>query len=92
MADSGKMILNTLREYWLYKNQRVDSFNIPEGMPVLQSIMSFFVKPLGFDQIERYMMIKSFRVKLMPLCCGVPGSVLQTCLKHLQMYYIKMML
>ncbi len=63
MVDSGKMILNTLREYWLYKNQRVDSFNIPEGMPVLQSIMSFFVKPLGFDQIERYMMIKKFSSK-----------------------------
>lgn len=61
--NSGKMILNTLREYWLYKNQRVDSFNIPEGMPVLQSIMSFFVKPLGFDQIERYMMIKKFSSK-----------------------------
>lgn len=62
-ADSGKMILNTLREYWSYKNQRVDSFNIPEGMSVLQSIMSFFVKPLGFDQIERYMMIKKFSSK-----------------------------
>lgn len=61
--NSGKMILNTLREYWSYKNQRVDSFNIPEGMPVLQSIMSFFVKPLGFDQIERYMMIKKFSSK-----------------------------
>lgn len=61
--DSGKMILNTLREYWSYKNQRVDSFTIPEDMPVLQSIMSFFVKPLGFDQIERYMMIKNFRSK-----------------------------
>lgn len=61
--DSGKMILNTLREYWSYKNQRVDSFNIPEGMPVLQSIMSFFVKPLGFDQIERYMMIKKYTSK-----------------------------
>jgi len=32
-------------------------------MPVLQSIMSFFVKPLGFDQIERYMMIKKFSSK-----------------------------
>ena len=60
---SGKMILNTLREYWSYKNQRIDSFNIPEDMPVLQSIMSFFVKPLGFDQIERYMMIKKFSSK-----------------------------
>lgn len=62
-VDSGKKILNTLREYWSYKNQRVDSFNIPEGMPVLQSIMSFFVKPLGFDQVERYMMIKKFSSK-----------------------------
>lgn len=60
---SGKMILNTLREYWSYKNQRVDSFNIPEDMPVFQSIMSFFVKPLGFDQIERYMTIKKFSSK-----------------------------
>lgn len=63
MIDSGKMILNTLREYWLYKNQKIDSFNIPEGMPILQSIMSFFVKPLGFDQIERFMMIKKFSRK-----------------------------
>lgn len=61
--SSGKMILNTLREYWSYKNQRVDSFSIPESMPVLQSIMSFFVKPLGFEQIERYMMIKKFSSK-----------------------------
>ena len=62
-ADSGRVILDTLREYWSYKNQRVDSFSIPEGMPVLQSIMSFFVKPLGFEQIERYMMIKKFSNK-----------------------------
>ena len=60
---SGKMILKTLREYWAYKNQSVDTFTIPEGMPVLQSIMSFLVKPLGFDQIERYMMIKKFSSK-----------------------------
>lgn len=63
IEDSGQKILNTLREYWSYKNQRADSFNIPEDMPVLQSIMSFFVKPLGFDQIERYMMIKKFSNK-----------------------------
>ena len=62
-TDSGRKVLNTLREYWSYKNQRADSFNIPEDMPVLQSIMSFFVKPLGFDQIERYMMIKKFSNK-----------------------------
>ena len=62
-TDSGRIVLNTLREYWSYKNQRVDSFAIPEDMPVLQSIMAFFVKPLGFDQIERYMMIKKFSNK-----------------------------
>lgn len=59
-TDEGKKIINTLREYWLYKNQRVDHFSIPDGMPIFQSVMSFFVKPLGFDQIERYMMIKKY--------------------------------
>lgn len=62
-TDSGRKVLNTLREYWSYKNQRIESFTIPEGLPVLQSIMSFFVKPLGYDQIERYMMIKKFYSK-----------------------------
>ena len=32
-------------------------------MPVLQSVMSFFLKPFGFDQIERYMMNKKFTEK-----------------------------
>lgn len=59
-SEKGLAILNTLRDYWLYKNQRADEFTIPDGMPILQSIMSFFVKPLGFDQIERYMMIKKY--------------------------------
>lgn len=59
-TDDGKTIINSLREYWLYKNQRVAQFSIPEGMPIFQSVMSFFVKPLGFDQIERYMMIKKY--------------------------------
>jgi hypothetical protein len=59
-TDDGKKIINALREYWLYKNQRVDHFSIPEGMPIFQSVMSFFVKPLGFDQMERYMMIKKY--------------------------------
>lgn len=62
-SDSGKKVLTTLREYWSYKNQHIDSFSIPEDMPVLQSIMSFFVKPLGFEQTERYMMIKKFSNK-----------------------------
>ena len=62
-SDSGIKIINTLREYWLYKNQRAEEFCIPSDMPILQSIMSFFVKPLGFDQIERYMMMKKYTHK-----------------------------
>lgn len=62
-SEKGTTILNTLREYWLYKNQRTDGFTVPDGMPIFQSIMSFFVKPLGFDQIERYMMIKKYSHK-----------------------------
>ena len=62
-SGNGIVILNTLREYWLYKNQKSDRFTIPDGMPIFQSIMSFFVKPLGFDQIERYMMIKKYSQK-----------------------------
>ena len=59
-TDEGKKIIKALREYWLYKNQRIDQFSIPDSMPIFQSVMSFFVKPLGFDQIERYMMIKKY--------------------------------
>lgn len=32
-------------------------------MPILQSIMSFFVKPLGFEQIERFMLMKNYTQK-----------------------------
>ena len=32
-------------------------------MPILQSIMSFFLKPFGFDQIERYMLNKKYTEK-----------------------------
>lgn len=38
-------------------------FTIPDNMPVLQSVMSFFLKPFGFDQIERYMMNKKYTEK-----------------------------
>ena len=62
-TDGGRKIMNSLREYWAYKNQRIDQFAIPDDMPIFQSIMSFFVKPLGFDQIERYMMIKKYSHK-----------------------------
>ena len=60
---TGEKILNTLRTFWAYKNQRVDEFSIPNDTPVLQSIMSFFIKPLGFEQIERYMLMKKFQQK-----------------------------
>ena len=59
----GERILNCLRVFWEYKHQRREQFEVPDDMPVLQSIMSFFVKPLGFEQIERYMLIKKFTHK-----------------------------
>lgn len=62
-TENGMAILNTLREYWLYKNQKSDGFTIPDRMPIFQSIMSFLIKPLGFDQIERFMMIKKYTHK-----------------------------
>lgn len=65
LADTpnGVKILNTLRVFWAYKNQKTDKFSIPENMPILQSIMSFFVKPLGFEQIERFMLMKNYTQK-----------------------------
>ena len=60
---TGEKILNTLRSFWAYKNQRTDEFSIPNDTPVLQSIMAFFIKPLGFEQIERYMLMKNFQHK-----------------------------
>ncbi len=62
-SDAGNKILNTLRTYWAFKNQRVEEFSIPNDMPVLQSIMAFFIKPLGFEQIERYMLMKNIQQK-----------------------------
>ncbi len=59
----GERILNCLRGFWKFKHLRREQFEIPNDMPVLQSIMSFFVKPLGFEQIERYMLIKKFMHK-----------------------------
>lgn len=32
-------------------------------MPILQSVMSFFLKPFGFDQIERYMLNRKYTEK-----------------------------
>lgn len=62
-SENGQRIVNCLREYWKYKNQKVMRFNIPENMPVLQAIMAFFIKPYGFDQIERFMQNKKYMLK-----------------------------
>lgn len=62
-SECGQLILSTLREFWLYKNQQNDSFSIPEHLPLLQAIMSFLIKPRGFDQIERFMLNKGFQLK-----------------------------
>ena len=59
----GEKILVCLRNYWKYKHNTVYSFSIPEDMPVLQSVMSFFLKPFGFDQIERYMLNRKYTEK-----------------------------
>lgn len=40
-TDSGQRIVNCLREYWKYKNQKTMRFDIPDNMPVLQAIMAF---------------------------------------------------
>lgn len=69
--EKKSIILETIRNYWLYKKQRSDSFSIPLNMPVLQAIMAFFIKPRGFDQIERFMMNKAYPNKeLAYMLCG----------------------
>ncbi len=63
-TEKGQKILCCLRTFWQYKNQQSEQLLIPEGdMPVFQSIFSFFVKPLSFEQIERYMLLKKFSHK-----------------------------
>lgn len=62
-SDEGKMIIDCLRQYWKYKNLQADGFLIPEGMPVFQSVMSFFIKFAGFDQIERFLLNKGYTQK-----------------------------
>lgn len=60
----GQKILDILRIFWQYKNQKTDKFSLPDNdMPIFQSIFSFFVKPLEFEQIERYMLLKKFTHK-----------------------------
>ena len=71
MNEKKSIVLETIRNYWLYKKQKSDSFSIPFNMPILQAIMAFFIKPRGFDQIERFMMNKSYPNKeLAYMLCG----------------------
>lgn len=62
-TDNGIRIITCLRNYWKYKHNTINGFVIPDDMPVLQSIMAFFLKPFGFDQIERYMLNKKYTEK-----------------------------
>lgn len=63
-SDKGQKMLDCLRDFWQYKNQKKDCFSLPDDdMPIFQSIFSFFVKPLEFEQIERYMLLKKFTQK-----------------------------
>lgn len=67
----SEIILDTLRKFWLYKNQKSDNFDIPQNMPILQATMSFYIKPRGFDQIDRFMMNKGYQHKeLAYMLCG----------------------
>lgn len=63
-TEKGQKILSGLRTFWQYKNQKSEQLLLPEDdMPIFQSTFSFFVKPLGFEQIERYMLLKMFSHK-----------------------------
>ena len=63
VTSEGIAILQCLRQYWCYKNRQVSSFSIPNNLRVFQSIMSFYVKAFGYDQIERYMLNKKYSEK-----------------------------
>lgn len=62
-TDKGRILIECLRNYWKYKHNSSSTFCIPDDMPVLQSIMAFFIKPFGFEQIERYMLNKGYTEK-----------------------------
>lgn len=62
-SDLGKTILTSLRDFWKYKNNKALSFALPDNMPIFNSVMSFYIKPFGFDQIERYMMNRNYTQK-----------------------------
>lgn len=60
---TGQELLVSLGQYWRYKKQELDTFSIPSHLPIFQSIMSFFIKPQGFEQIERFMLNRKYRYK-----------------------------
>ena len=62
-SEVGNHIMNTLRTFWMYKKQKADSFDIPKDLPLLQAIMSFLIKPRGFDQIDRFMLNRGYQLK-----------------------------
>jgi hypothetical protein len=45
------------------KDQKEDTFEIPTDLPILQAIMAFYIKAQGFDQIERFMLIRKYQHK-----------------------------
>lgn len=62
-TENGKLILNCLREFWAYKHNQCSSFSIPNNLIVLKSLMAFFIKPFGFDQMDRYVQNKGVENK-----------------------------
>lgn len=62
-TNEGQSIIRALRMYWNYKHNKAIAFDIPINLPLFCSMMAFFVKPLGFDQMERYMQNKGIENK-----------------------------
>jgi hypothetical protein len=62
-TDTGHQILTSLGQYWRYKKQETNTFSIPVNLSILQSIMSFFIKAQGFEQIERFMLNRKYQHK-----------------------------
>jgi hypothetical protein len=62
-SEISTKMLEVLRQYWSYKNNKADTFEIPDDLPVLQAIMSFYIKAQGFDQIERFMLNRKYQHK-----------------------------
>ncbi len=47
----------------MYKKQKAISFDSPTDFPLLQAIMSIFIKPREFDQIDRFMLNRGYQLK-----------------------------